>query len=82
MAESNIDGKTHEEDGLPDLRLPIGLFFIVIGIILLVASITNHTFSAGIPIDQDWGIALLLFGVVMAYFGWKAGPEHIKVDDK
>jgi hypothetical protein len=71
----------HTEVGLPDLRLPIGFFFIVIGAILSAEGALRHETRAGIPIDQLWGVVLFVFGVGMALFGYKAGPEVVTVDD-
>jgi len=71
----------HTEVGLPDLRIPVGLFFLVIGLIIFVEGIVAKPISAGVPIDLIWGVVLLIFGALMALFGFKAGSEKIVVDD-
>lgn len=58
-----------------DIRLPIGLLFGALGAILAVFGlVSNHELyqrSLGINVNLIWGLALLLFGVVMLYFGRK-----------
>jgi hypothetical protein len=52
-----------------DIRLPIGLMFIVKGIILILYGLfsdpSHYTVSLGINVNRDWGAAMLLFGIVM-----------------
>ncbi|HEX4545363.1 MAG TPA: hypothetical protein VH110_03300 [Candidatus Acidoferrum sp.] len=56
-----------------DIRLPIGILFSLLGSILVVygflgdASGYRQTF--GVNINLDWGLALLVFGLVMFLFG-------------
>ena len=59
-----------------DLRLPIGIFFILVGIIMTVYSIISPAYiphiKESINIDLYWGIVLLIFGIPMTLFGWRA----------
>lgn len=68
-----------QEGGLPDLRLPIGLFFIVASLIVLGAAFAAPPSQAmpavSLHADRDCGAVLLLFGLLMAFFGWRAGPD-------
>jgi hypothetical protein len=56
-----------------DIRLPIGLMFSIVGIMLLifgaVADRAIYTRSLGININLAWGIVLLIFGGLMFFFG-------------
>ena len=68
-----------------DLRLPIGLFFLVVGIVLtgfgLISPHDVPNLNQSINIDLYWGVILLLFGGVMTVFGvkgQKAGKEEKK----
>jgi len=66
-----------------DVRLPMGLLFAIIGVILLVHGFTadptiydNH--SLGININLIWGGVLLVFGAIMltlAKIGSGKAPE-------
>jgi Na+/H+ antiporter NhaD/arsenite permease-like protein len=59
-----------------DLRLPIGIFFVLVGCIMVgYGIISPHdipNISEPININLYWGILLLIFGLPMAVFGWKA----------
>lgn len=57
-----------------DLRLPVGIFFLLIGAILTVAGLLNPIKSPGVDLvlNRDWGICLIVFGALMTGFGWKA----------
>jgi len=52
-----------------DVRLPIGGFFTLLGVLLTSygwATLgTPGTAPAGVPIDLVWGAALLVFGIAM-----------------
>jgi hypothetical protein len=52
-----------------DLRIPIGLLFSLLGVLLtgygLVSDRALYQASLGININLWWGLALLVFGVVM-----------------
>lgn len=52
-----------------DLRLPIGLMFSVVGLLLvgygLLADRTIYARSLGVNVNLWWGLVLLAFGAVM-----------------
>ena len=54
-----------------DIRLPIGMMFTVIGVLLtgygLVADHAIFARSLGINIDLLWGAVLLLFGLTFVF---------------
>jgi len=56
-----------------DIRLPIGLMFAVIGVMLAIfGMISNQAIydrSLGININIWWGLILLAFGIVMFLLG-------------
>jgi len=56
-----------------DIRLPIGMLFTLLGAILtvygLVSDASLYTRSLGHNVNRDWGIVVLLFGLVFLYFG-------------
>ncbi len=59
-----------------DLRLPIGLFFLIVGVILVIAGIVSPEAARdGIRVDLYWGIFLLIFGALMTFFGLKGDPS-------
>jgi hypothetical protein len=63
-----------------DIRIPIGLMFTILGIILLAFGIVSHfgllstnpeiykQHSLGINVNCYWGILMLVFGVLMLLF--------------
>ena len=52
-----------------DLRLPIGLMFTIIGILLtlfgMISDEAIYERSLGINVNLWWGVVLVVFGVVM-----------------
>jgi hypothetical protein len=56
-----------------DIRLPIGLMFAILGVILaaygLLSDKSIYARSLGINVNLWWGIGLIVFGLVMIYFG-------------
>lgn len=59
-----------------DVRLPIGLMFTIFGALLVVFGATSDPLiyqrSLGININLRWGLALLVFGLVMLWLTWRA----------
>ena len=59
-----------------DLRLPIGIFFVLVGIIMVAYGVVSpHDIphiTEKVNINLYWGIVLLLFGAPMTIFGWRA----------
>lgn len=58
-----------------DIRLPIGLMFTIIGLLLaifgLLSDASIYQRSLGINVNLIWGGLLILFGVVMLLLGRK-----------
>jgi hypothetical protein len=56
-----------------DIRLPIGLLFATLGVLLtgygLVSDRAIYARSLDININLFWGLALLVFGILMTFFG-------------
>ena len=59
-----------------DVRLPIGGFFTLLGLLLTgygwATLGTPGTAPARVPIDLVWGIALFVFGVAMLWLARRA----------
>jgi hypothetical protein len=59
-----------------DIRLPIGLMFSTLGVLLagygLVGDKSVYEKSLGININLAWGTVLLAFGLVMLYLSLRA----------
>ena len=54
-----------------DLRLPIGLMFSIIGVLLVVYGATSdpaiYQRSLGVNVNLWWGLVLVVFGLVMLW---------------
>ncbi len=65
-----------------DIRLPIGLMFLILGLILssygLIGDPSVYQRSLGININLWWGLVMLIFGLVMFLLGKRASrkPER------
>jgi len=67
-----------------DIRLPIGSFFALIGVILAAYGMSSdpsiYQRSLGINVNTIWGLLLAAFGATMFYFGRRAtqrkGPHE------
>lgn len=65
-----------------DIRLPIGLLFLVIGLLLAGFGLLSDpsqlkTQTLGVNIDLIWGAVLIVFGLVMLVLtrlGRRSGP--------
>ena len=67
-----------------DIRLPIGYLFTILGLLLaLYGLMTNgaafYQRSLGMNINLAWGVVLLIFGVLMAYFA-KRSQSRVRRD--
>lgn len=64
-----------------DVRLPIGAMFAVIGALLAVYGVVTsgdeqvYLRSLSVNINLWWGIAMLIFGLLMLMFGWRGATE-------
>jgi len=66
-----------------DIRLPIGLMFSLVGVLLLVAgkiydSTAMRAKSLGINIDLYWGLFLLVFGLWMLWLALRGRGQNGK----
>lgn len=56
-----------------DIRLPIGGLFTVLGLLLagygLVTDKVIYERSLGINVNLEWGLVMLIFGVIMVVLG-------------
>ena len=59
-----------------DIRLPIGLMFSVVGVIMtlfgLVSDPAIYKRSLGINVNLWWGVVLVVFGGFMLFMAWRA----------
>jgi protein-S-isoprenylcysteine O-methyltransferase Ste14 len=59
-----------------DIRLPIGMFFTLLGILLAVFGFLSnpslYAQSLGINVNLGWGIVLFFFGLLMLYLATRA----------
>ena len=59
-----------------DIRLPIGLMFSLIGVLLTVFGLFSdraiYQRSLAININFWWGLVTLCFGLLMLLLGWRA----------
>jgi len=59
-----------------DIRLPIGLLFVVLGALLVGYGLFTHGSPSGpgmdLNLDAGWGGILLLFGVAMLLLSFRA----------
>ena len=62
-----------------DIRLPIGLMFSLFGALLVVYGLASsgaiYQRSLGININLNWGLVLLVFGVVMLLLGRRGNAK-------
>ena len=48
-----------------DLRLPIGLLFVVFGVILAIDGLVAHRLVLDINVNLWWGVVMIVFGGLM-----------------
>lgn len=62
-----------------DLRIPVGLMFTAFGLILVGVGLFGGPAlaaqSLGINMNLWWGLAQLVFGLLMLGFAWRAKPR-------
>ena len=65
-----------------DIRLPIGLLFSVIGLLLVgfgaFGDNTIYQRSLGLNVNLAWGAVLLVFGAVMVILGRRASRDSFE----
>lgn len=63
-----------------DIRWPIGLMFLLVGALLVIASFNTDPEqlkrSLGININLCWGASLIIFGGLMTLFAWLGGKKN------
>jgi uncharacterized membrane protein HdeD (DUF308 family) len=57
-----------------DLRIPMGLMFLLVGLILIIFGMVTmgspiYARSLGVNANLDWGLVLLAFGAIMFVLG-------------
>ena len=68
-----------------DIRLPIGFLFITLGVLLCLFGLVTlgspiYERSLGVNINLAWGIVMLLFGLVMAYFARQSRSRQVRAE--
>ncbi len=62
-----------------DIRLPIGFIFALVGILLTAFGAASNSAiyqrSLGINVNLDWGLVLLVFGIIMVLLGRRRKSE-------
>jgi hypothetical protein len=62
-----------------DIRTPIGLMFLIIGIILVfwgfVSGPEIYTRSLNVNVNILWGLVLVAFGAIMSGLAWRASKN-------
>lgn len=64
-----------------DIRLPIGIIFSIYGAILIIYGLVTDPAifrekSLGVNIDLWWGVAMLIFGAIMAGLAFRASRRN------
>jgi hypothetical protein len=58
-----------------DLRLPIGLLFVLLGAIIALYGLFSdpaiYAVSLGRNVNRSWGLVMLAFGAVMLALAWR-----------
>jgi protein-S-isoprenylcysteine O-methyltransferase Ste14 len=70
-----------------DIRIPIGLMFGLLGLILTIFGLASGSqiydlHSLGININLWWGVVLLSFGAVLLLMAWRTARRHKAPLDK
>ena len=55
-----------------DVRLPIGLLFVLLGAVVAGYGAIARPLNAGINIDLVWGLVMAAFGLLMVALAWLA----------
>ena len=66
-----------------DIRVPIGFLFITLGVLLCLFGLVTlgspiYERSLGMNINLAWGIIMLLFGLLMAYFARQSAGRQAR----
>lgn len=64
-----------------DIRIPTGLLFAIIGVILVVFGLVSdpqiYERSLGHNVNLWWGLVLVLFGLVNLGLAWRRGKTRV-----
>lgn len=64
-----------------DIRVPLGAMFTLLGVLLtgfgLFGNKAIYQQTLGIDVNLDWGIVLLVFGLIMLFLGLRAGKDEV-----
>ncbi len=61
-----------------DLRIPSGLFFLVLGVIVLLVGILSpgtRAPLADVNVNLYSGISMVVFGVILLLLAWRSAPS-------
>ena len=73
-----------------DIRLPIGLMFSVLGVLLIVVGLIVPLGASSVNVNLWWGAVMFLFGVIMFVLGRRGtatarlaeeSPEGKKIEE-
>jgi hypothetical protein len=63
-----------------DIRWPIGIIFTIYGVLLIIDGIVADpaifVSSVGVNIDLWWGLAMLVFGMIMGILAFRASRRE------
>ena len=62
-----------------DLRLPIGLLFVVFGVILAIDGLVAHRLVLDINVNLWWGIVMIVFGALMLFLASRARKAGARI---
>ena len=70
-----------------DLRIPMGMLFTLVGIILTVFGLSTmgdpmYVKSLGINANLDWGLVMLVFGIAMFLLGRRGQKKSSREPSK
>jgi hypothetical protein len=70
-----------------DIRIPLGLIFLIIGAIMAVFGFFTHgdalyERSLGIDLNLLWGVVMFVFGAIMFYIGRRQKWHDDPVDPR
>jgi multisubunit Na+/H+ antiporter MnhG subunit len=67
-----------------DIRIPIGILFVTLGVLLAAFGVISdkaiYARSLEINVNFWWGLAMLVFGTLMAFFGLRAAAGKPATD--
>lgn len=64
-----------------DLRLAVGIFFVLVGALLSGYGAIHEELVEGIPLNLYWGLFLLTFGLLMSFFGYRGQRRTLRMPE-